>query len=83
MEKEILTETKVQLEEYCTAQCRQQFGLDIRVSVTLEKAGQRVVVKKAVATFPAGCTADQQQAALSFLQQVLGTAPTAAEESTP
>ena len=83
MEKEILTETKAQLEEYCTAQCRQQFGLDIRVSVTLEKAGQRVVVKKAVATFPAGCTADQQQAALSFLQQVLGTAPTAAEESTP
>ena len=27
LETEILTETKAQLEEYCTAQCRQQFGL--------------------------------------------------------
>ena len=68
--------------EYCAVQCRQQFGLDIRVTVTLEKAGQQVVVKKAVAAFPAGCTAAQKQAALSFLQQALG-APTAAEESTP
>lgn len=79
---EILTEAGTQLEEYCTAQCRQQFGLDIRVSVTLEKAGQQVVVKKAVAAFPAGCTAAQKQAVLSFLQQTLG-ASTAAEESTP
>ena len=82
LETEILTETKARLEEYCTAQCRQQFGLDIRVSVTLEKAGQQVVVKKAVAAFPAGCTAAQKQAVLSFLQQTLG-ASTAAEESTP
>ena len=74
--------TKARLEEYCAVQCRQQFGLDIRVTVTLEKAGQQVVVKKAVAAFPAGCTAAQKQAALSFLQQTLG-APTAAEESTP
>ena len=83
LETEILTETKAQLEEYCTAQCRQQFGLDIRVTVTLEKAGQQVVVKKAVAAFPAGCTAAQKQAVLSFLQQTLGTAPTAAEERAP
>ena len=82
LETEILTETKVQLEEYCTVQCRQQFGLDIRVAVTLEKAGQQVVVKKAVAAFPAGCTAAQKQAALSFLQQTLG-APATAEESAP
>ena len=83
LEAEILTETKAQLEEYCTAQCRQQFGLDIRVTVALEKSGQQVVVKKAVAAFPAGCTAAQKQAVLSFLQQTLGTAPTAAEESAP
>ena len=83
LETEILTETKAQLEEYCTAQCRQQFGLDASVTVTLEKAGQQVVVKKVVAAFPTGCTAAQKQAALSFLQQTLGTAPTAAEESTP
>ena len=83
LETEILTETKAQLEEYCTAQCRQQFGLDASVTVTLEKAGQQVVVKKVIAAFPAGCTAAQKQAALSFLQQTLGTAPTAAEESTP
>ena len=82
LETEILTQTKAQLEAYCTAQCRQQFGLDIRVIVTLEKAGQQVVVKKAVSAFPAGCTAAQKQAVLSFLQQTLG-APTAAEESTP
>ena len=82
LETEILTQTKARLEEYCAVQCRQQFGLDIRVTVTLEKAGQQVVVKKAVAAFPAGCTAAQKQAALSFLQQTLG-APTAAEESTP
>ena len=82
LEAEILTETKARLEEYCTAQCRQQFGLDIRVSVTLEKAGQQVVVRKAVAAFPAGCTAAQKQAVLSFLQQTLG-ASTAAEESAP
>ena len=82
-ETEILTETKAQLEEYCTAQCRQQFGLDIRVTVTLKKAGQKVVVKKAVAAFPADCTAAQKQVVLSFLQQTLGTAPTAAEESAP
>ena len=50
------------------------------MSVTLEKAGQQVVVKKAVAAFPAGCTAAQKQAVLSFLQQALGTAPTTAEE---
>lgn len=83
LETEILTQTKARLEEYCAVQCRQQFGLDIRVTVTLEKAGQQVVVKKAVAAFPTGCTAAQKQAALSFLQQTLGTAPTAAEESTP
>ena len=83
LETEILTGAETRLEEYCAAQCRQQFGLDIRVSVTLEKAGQQVVVKKAVAAFPAGCTAVQKQAALSFLQQTLDTAPTAAEESTP
>ena len=83
LETEILTQTKARLEEYCAVQCRQQFGLDIRVTVTLEKAGQQVVVKKVVAAFPAGCTAAQKQAALSFLQQTLGTAPTAAEESTP
>ncbi len=82
LETEILTETKARLEKYCTAQCRQQFGLDIRVSVTLGKAGQQVVVKKAVAAFPAGCTAAQKQAVFSFLQQSLG-ASTAAEESTP
>ena len=82
LETEILTQTKARLEEYCAVQCRQQFGLDIRVTVTLKKAGQQVVVKKAVAAFPAGCTAAQKQAALSFLQQTLG-APTAAEESTP
>ena len=83
LETEILTQTKARLEEYCAVQCRQQFGLDIRVTVTLEKAGQQVVVKKAVAAFPAGCTAAQKQAVLSFLQQTLGTAPTAAEESAP
>ena len=66
-----------------TAQCRQQFGLDIRVTVTLEKAGQQVVVKKAVAALPTGCTAAQKQAVFSLLQQTLGTAPTAAEESAP
>ena len=82
LETEILTGAETRLEEYCAAQCRQQFGLDIRVSVTLEKAGQQVVVKKAVAAFPAGCTAAQKQAVLSFLQQTLG-APAAAEESTP
>jgi len=83
LETEILTETKAQLEEYCTAQCSQQFGLDVSVTVTLEKAGQQVMVKKAVAAFPAGCTAAQKQAVLGFLQQTLGSTPTAAEESTP
>ncbi|RHC43307.1 hypothetical protein DW844_03725 [Faecalibacterium prausnitzii] len=83
LETDILTETETRLAEYCTAQCRQQFGLDASVTVTLEKAGQQVVVKKVVAAFPAGCTAAQKQAALSFLQQTLGTAPTAAEGSTP
>ena len=82
LETEILTGAETRLEEYCAAQCRQQFGLDIRVSVTLEKAGQQVVVKKAVAAFPAGCTAAQKQAVFSFLQQTLGVS-TAAEESTP
>ena len=82
LETEILTGAETRLEEYCAAQCRQQFGLDIRVSVTLEKAGQQVVVKKAVAAFPAGCTVAQKQAVLSFVQQTLG-APAAAEESTP
>lgn len=83
LETEILAEAEVRLAEYCAAQCRQQFGLDIRVSVTLEKARQQVVVKKAVAAFPAGCTAAQKQAVLGFLQQTLGSTPTAAEESTP
>ena len=82
LETEILTETKARLEAYCTAQCRQQFGFDIHVTVTLEKAGQQVMVKKAVAAFPAGCTAAQKQAVLSFLQQTLD-APAAAEESVP
>lgn len=83
LETDILTETETRLAEYCTAQCRQQFGLDIRVTVTLEKAGQQVVVKKAVAALPTGCTAAQKQAVFSLLQQTLGTAPTAAEESAP
>ena len=48
LETEILTETKAQLEEYCTAQCRQQFGLDIRMTVTLKKVGQQVVVKRTI-----------------------------------
>ena len=66
LETEILTGAETRLEEYCAAQCQQQFGLDIRVSVTLEKAGQQVVVKKAVAAFPAGCTAAQKQACSAF-----------------
>ena len=82
LETEILTGAETRLEEYCAAQCRQQFELDIRVSVTLEKAGQQVVVKKAVVAFPVDCTAAQKQAVFSFLQQTLG-ASTAAEESTP
>ncbi len=82
LETEILTGAETRLEEYCAAQCRRQFGLNIRVSITLEKAGQQVVVKKAVAAFPAGCTAAQKQAVFSFLQQTLGVS-TAAEESTP
>lgn len=82
LETEILTGAETRLEEYCAAQCRQQFGLDIRVLVTLEKAGQQVVVKKAVAAFPAGCTDAQKQTVFSFLQQTLGVS-TAAEESTP
>ena len=82
LETEILTGAETRLEEYCAAQCRRQFGLDIRVLVTLEKAGQQVVVKKAVVAFPAGCTAAQKQAVFSFLQQTLGV-PAAAEESTP
>ena len=82
LEAEILTGAETRLEEYCAAQCRRQFGLNIRVSITLEKAGQQVVVKKAVAAFPAGCTAAQKQAVFSFLQQTLGVS-TAAEESTP
>ena len=82
LETEILTGAETRLEEYCAAQCRQQFGLDIRVSATLEKAGQQVMVKKAVVAFPAGCTAAQKQAVFSFLQQTLG-ASTAAEDSTP
>lgn len=80
LETEILAEAETRLEAYCVAQCRQQFGLEVCMSVTLEKAGQQVVVKKAVAAFPAGCTAAQKQAVLSFLQQALGTAPTIAEE---
>lgn len=82
LETEILTGAETRLEEYCAAQCRQQFGLDIRVSVTLEKAGQQVVVKKAIVAFPAGCTVAQKQAVFSFLQQTLG-ASRAAEESVP
>ena len=82
LETEILAEAEVRLAEYCAAQGRQQFGLDIRVSVTLEKARQQIAVKKAVAAFPADCTAGQKQAVLSFLQQSLG-APAAVEESTP
>ena len=39
--------------------------------------------KKAVAALPTGCTAAQKQAVFSLLQQTLGTAPTAAEESAP
>ena len=80
LETEILTEAKARLEEYCAAQCLQQFGLNICTSVTLENAGQQVVVKKAVVAFPADCTAAQRRAILSFLQQALGTAPTTAEE---
>ncbi len=37
LETEILTETKAQLEEYCTVQCRQQFGLDIRADGHVRK----------------------------------------------
>lgn len=46
LETDILTETETRLAEYCTAQCRQQFGLDASMTVTLEKAGQQVVVKR-------------------------------------
>lgn len=41
LETDILTETETRLAEYCTAQCRQQFGLDASVTVTLEKQGSR------------------------------------------
>jgi len=54
LETDILTETETRLAEYCTAQCRQQFGLDASVTVTLEKAGQQVVVKKGCCCLPGG-----------------------------
>lgn len=54
LETEILTETKAQLEEYCTAQCRQQFGLDASVTVTLEKARAAGRGKKGCCCLPDG-----------------------------
>ena len=82
LETQILRRAETQLAERCTAQCRQQFGLEVQVSVTLEKTGQTGVAARAAAAFPAGCTAAQKQAVLAFLQQQLGAAPTAVEETT-
>lgn len=82
LETQILRRAETQLAERCTAQCKQQFGLEVQVSVTLEKTGQAGVAARAAAAFPAGCTAAQKQAVLAFLQQQLGAAPTAVEETT-
>ena len=81
-EAHILSRAAEQLETLCITQCRAQYGVEIQADIVLETTGQQAAVTRAVITFPAGCDAATQKAVLDFLQQELGTAPTAAEETT-
>ena len=82
-EGQILADAAEQLETLCAMQCRQQYGVEIRADITLETIDRQAVVAQAVITFPTGCDARTKKAVLDFLQQELGTVPTAAEETIP
>lgn len=74
VEEQLLTDTAAQLEQTCAARCLQKFGVEVRVSLTLETVRQEVTVTRALVQFPAECDAAQKQNVLAYLQQELGTA---------
>lgn len=76
---QILTDAKTQLEEQCMAECRQRFGVEIHLTLTLAAAERGTSIRQAVVEFPAKCGADTKRAVLGYLQQELGTLPTEAE----
>ena len=76
---QLLARAAAQLEESCTAQCRQQFGVEIQLSITLRSTEQGTEAAQAAVCFPASCTSGTKQAVLQLLQQELGVAPTVME----
>ena len=83
VDTQILTRAEKQLETFCTEQCRQKFGVEIQLAVTLEESDLQTAVTRVSVGFPAGCDAAAKQAVLDFLQQELGVLPTVVEETIP
>ena len=79
-EAQILARAEEQLEKHCAAQCRQRFGTDVHIELTLEPDGQEVLVAQVAVTVPSGCDATLRQSLLTYLYQELGVMPTIMEE---
>lgn len=76
---QILADAKTQLEEQCMAECRQRFGVEIHLILTLAAAERGTSIRQALVEFPAECSADTKRAVLGYLQQELDILPTEAE----
>jgi len=69
----ILSQTQTRLQETLEAECAQQFGLDVRLKIQLEQAGNEIRALQAAVYLPSGVKEPQIQKVTAFLKTALGT----------
>lgn len=69
----ILAQAGTQLEETLEAECKAQFGREVRLKIVLEQNGQSVGVSRAEMTIPPGEDPASCAEAAAYLRQQLGT----------
>lgn len=74
IEEQILAQTQSQLEQELEASCREKFGVDVQLQITLEQDGQTLRPEQVIMTFPGGSGSACQKAA-EYLGQTLDIEP--------
>ena len=79
-EQLVLSTAAEQLEAKLQQGCIQRFGLSVQVNIMLEQADAAVYASGVDVVFPAGCTPEEKQVVLEYIQQELGAASVSATE---
>lgn len=77
----VLREAETQLAETLEAQCLEQTGVRLRLSVSLAQNGTQVEAKAVQAIPAAGTSGQQKEAAAAYLRQALGVEPEFGKEA--